>query len=306
MMHIMTTRISSTAGPLRRHQGPQGRASVSLLVVVLLVGVMVAGLVAWLAGSGKTGGVKSQPQDTLSDPTRAVLGRLQSNVTVRFYAVLDPATMTPALTEFTGRVHHLLTRFEHVASNKLQVTRLTARTDAQAASADGIRPFNIEKGDACFLGLTVLQGAARETLPQLSPDWEAALEYDLSRAIERVASARVAAPAAAPSSDPAIVQSLKALLPNPAAVSLEEGQRVLREKALAALAAASQSMEAQVKAAEDRVAQARASNDDQAFQAAVKELIQLKSEQTEKLKQEAARLQAQLDAWAALKTSSRP
>jgi hypothetical protein len=291
---------------MRHRIGTQARASMPVLLAVFLMGAAVAVLAAWLMGFGKAGSPGAAQSSGLSEATLAVLGRMQSNVTIRFYAVLDPASTAPGLTEFTGRVHQLLSEFERASSNKVRVTRFTQREDSQAASADGLTAFNIEKGDACFLGIAVVQGGARESLARLSPDWEAALEYDLSRAIDRVGSARMARAAAPASVDPAIVQSVKSLLPNPAAVSLEEGQRALRERALADLAASSQEMDAQVKAAESKIAQARAANAEEALQAAVRELIRVRSEQTEKLKEKAAQLQAQLDAWDSLKQSSRP
>ena len=62
----------------------------------------------------------------------------------------------------------------------------TSEDKANAAAADGIRPFNLDKGDACFLGLTVACGERKESLAQLEPEWEPALPFDLARAILQV------------------------------------------------------------------------------------------------------------------------
>ena len=52
--------------------------------------------------------------------------------------------------------------------------------------AEGIKGFDLDKGRGCYLGLAVSSVGKKEVLPQLYPAWEAALEPDVSRAIERV------------------------------------------------------------------------------------------------------------------------
>ena len=58
--------------------------------------------------------------------------------------------------------------------------------DSARAFADGLKSFNLDKGNACFLGIVVASGTQKELLPQLSPDWEQAVEPDLTRAIARL------------------------------------------------------------------------------------------------------------------------
>jgi hypothetical protein len=287
-----------------RPAGEQARAQIILLLVAFLLGLAGgAFLFHRLTGQRAGDSVNSAPEGPLSESTLAVLRRLESPVSLRFYAVLDPASVAPSMNDFTGRVCQLLSEYQRASSNKVRVTLVSRAEDSQAAAADGIKAFNQDKGDACFLGITVAQGSAKESLAQLSLDWERALEFDVSRAIARVSSPKPSPRpvAAAIQNDPAVLEAVKRVIPNPTAMSLEEGKRALRQKALTDLATASQDMEAQVKAAEQRVAQARTDQSEAAQQAAVNELVQLRSAQTEKLKQVAAQLQAQLDAWEALK-----
>ena len=93
----------------------------------------------------------------------------------------------------------LLTAVQAAAGGKIQLTSLDApvETNAAAASADGIQPFNLDKGDACYLGLAIISGKDKESLARLQPEWEPALESDLVRAILRVATAASPAPARA-------------------------------------------------------------------------------------------------------------
>ena len=51
-----------------------------------------------------------------------------------------------------------------ISGGQLQVIRIDtpADTNAAAASAEGIQAFNLDKGEACFLGGTVASGAFAE------------------------------------------------------------------------------------------------------------------------------------------------
>ena len=85
------------------------------------------------------------------------------------------------------------------------MTRFGSETNANpnAALADGIKGFNLEKGEGCYLGIALSSKGKKEVLPQLSPEWEPALESDVSRAILRLSqsSSSGAATVAAPKSD---------------------------------------------------------------------------------------------------------
>ena len=121
----------------------------------------------------------------LSAATKAVLQHLGSPVEIRFYSLLDPATVDNSGREFSGRVDQLLSQYEQEAGGKIKVVRVNSfsTASANAAMADGIRSFNIDKGDACYLGIAVVHGGQKESLASLAPEWEPALEFDLSRAI---------------------------------------------------------------------------------------------------------------------------
>jgi thymidine phosphorylase len=60
----------------------------------------------------------------------------------------------------------LLADYQRESNGKINVTRFSTRSDAnaQAAATEGIKPFNRDKGDACYLGLAIAQGAQRESI----------------------------------------------------------------------------------------------------------------------------------------------
>jgi hypothetical protein len=175
------------------------------------------------------------------------------------------------------------------------------------AAADGMKPFNLDKGDACYLGLTVVQGGRKETIPRFFPEWEQALESDVSRAIGRVLgpSGSVASRAATLPVDPAIFAEVKRQLPNFASVSLEEGSQILREAALKDLQAALSQSEGQLKEAEQRVARMEEAKSETGKQEALKDLQRLQAEQAAKLKEFTTRSSAQIEALRQVKESAR-
>jgi len=158
------------------------------LVVVLLVCLLLGfafGACGITAEPAWCGECRDCERAGLSAGTKAVLQRVAAPVEVRFYSVLDPATTAETLRTFAGRVDQLLSEFEKEAGGKIKVVRHSTPSAvvAAAASSDGIRPFNLDKGEACYLALVVSQKDRKELLPDFSPDWEPALESDLSRAM---------------------------------------------------------------------------------------------------------------------------
>src|ERR1017187_6615628 len=96
-------------GPmLEPRPGEQAGSRISvLLLVVCLLGI--AGGALWFysasrrSPAGAAGQSRGTPASLLSDSTRAVLGRLESPLEIRFYALLDPATVPDSVTAFAGR-----------------------------------------------------------------------------------------------------------------------------------------------------------------------------------------------------------
>jgi hypothetical protein len=296
----------------RRSAGEQaGARTILLLAVVFLLGIAISAF--WFYTSSKRGqaGPNEQAGGTqaiqLSETTRTVLSRLDSPLEVRFYALLDPASVPDTVTAFAGRVDQLLSAYQQEAGGKIKVTRFDARSNLapNAASVDGIQAFNLDKGDACYLGLALVLNGRKESLPRLSPEWEQALEPDLTRAIVRLLDAArgAAAPLAVSQVNTAAVQEVKALIPNLATVSVEAGKQILRDAALRDFTAAAKEMEGQVKEAEQRLTQARNGGSDADQQATMQHLQQVQAEQTEKLKQIAARSKAQIDVLQQLKAT---
>lgn len=296
--------------PCRRHRSEgAGVRGIALIFAFLFLGAALGVVLVYRAAHRGPSAVSesSGPQASpLSDTTLTVLHRLNSPLEIRFYSILDRATVPDSVTTFADRVNQLLSAYEQAADGKIKLTRIDTQSDlnSKAARADGVQAFNLDKGEACYLGIALSSMGRKESLPRFYPEWEQAVEPDLTRAILRLEEPVVAAgsvTAATPEINTNAVQEIRGLIPNLGDVSVEEGTRILREAALKDFTAAAKEMETQVKEAEQRLTQAKNGGSDADQQAAIKQLQQVQAEQTEKLKQIAARSQAQIDTLQQLK-----
>jgi ABC-type uncharacterized transport system involved in gliding motility auxiliary subunit len=128
---------------------------------------------------------------TLSQGTRAILGKLESPVKVRFYFTRSQNSTpeTVFLKGYAKRVEDLLAEYKQVAKGKLVIEKYDPQPDSDAedsARLDGLEPESLSNGDRVYLGLAVSRLDEKQTIPFLAPNRERLLEYDLSRAISRV------------------------------------------------------------------------------------------------------------------------
>jgi hypothetical protein len=297
----------SSANPPRT-TGPQtgrasGRSTPILMLVVFLLGAVLTG--AWFKyGEHATGSIL--PGRELSDQTVNLLHHLNLPVEIRFYSILPPGSAPEPLQDFSWRVNHLLFEFQAANDGKIHVIRnvSTSGANADAAAADGIHPFNLDKGDACFLGLTVACGERKESLAQLQPEWEPALEFDLARAILQV-TALPSSPvvAASPAVSPEITNEILRLIPDINGTSLEDGIGTLRQAAVDKFSEAGAEMVRQIQAAQQQASDAQNGRTEAEQQAAMKHLQQVQLEQAEKIKAIAARLQVQISTFEQMKAA---
>jgi hypothetical protein len=284
----------------------RANARTVLLVLVFFLLGLGGGAYWYYRATSRHSTNVNEAGSTLGESTKAVLKELKTPVEIRFYGLLDPASTSDVLRNFAARVELLLSEYEQEAGGRIKVTRQTTRSDSasQAAATDGVKAFNLDKGDACFLGMAVVCNGQKETLGQLLPQWEAALESDLSRAIARVAASGPAnrdAAASTPQMDAAVVAEVRRAIPNLDSVSLADGKQTLRAAAFKDIMETMDEIQRRVNEAQQRISQAQKNGSDAEQQAALKQLQQVQGEQTEKLKQWAARLEAQINALQQLK-----
>jgi ABC-type uncharacterized transport system involved in gliding motility auxiliary subunit len=127
---------------------------------------------------------------TLSKGTKRILGKLDTDVEIRFYYSKDNAAMPVPLRTYAQQVEDLLSEYAQHSHGKIKVKKLDPIPDSDAedsANLDGVNGQVINLTDKVYLGLAVSCLDAKAAIPFLSPDREALLEYDISRAISSVA-----------------------------------------------------------------------------------------------------------------------
>ncbi|HTV42917.1 MAG TPA: Gldg family protein [Candidatus Sulfotelmatobacter sp.] len=160
---------------------------VAAMFVVMLSAYIVAG--AFKARIDIT----ADREHTLSTGTKRILDSLDSRVTIRFYCTESGNSMPPQLKAYAQRVEDMLHEYERESKGHIKVEQLDPQPDSEAedsARVDGVdgRPTGPFGSDKIYMGIAVSLLDQKFVLPWLSPDRERLLEYDLSRAIDRVTS----------------------------------------------------------------------------------------------------------------------
>ena len=282
-----------------------GNARLTVLVLVaLLVGVTGGALLVYQL-TKKPKPVIAPGSIQLSDGTKSVLAHLRSPVEIQFVALFNPDSVSDNVRVMAANAGELLAEVERQSAGKVRLVHTTnwSVAAANAAAAAGLVPFNIEKGDAIYIGLLLKQENRRQILPQVLPEWAPALEFDLARALEKLALVETAAtPAADVARTTAAEQAVKQAIPDPSAVSLDEGRKLLQELALRAFHAAAQEMNKMTIDAEKRVTRAEATKSETERQAALVQLQEVRAQSGERLREIALQAQAQQEAWSRLKS----
>lgn len=128
---------------------------------------------------------------SLSDGSRAVLGKLEDAVTVKCFVSSSAADLPVSIKTYATRVENLLKEYERAAGGNLTLETYDPKPDSDAeewAQRYGIEPQTINPfGSPVYFGIVAVCGDREETLPAVSPRGEATLEYDLTRLVTRVA-----------------------------------------------------------------------------------------------------------------------
>ncbi|MEO5804528.1 MAG: Gldg family protein [Verrucomicrobiota bacterium] len=125
---------------------------------------------------------------TLSPGTKAILGKLDSRVTLRFYCSQGDE-MPVFFKTYARRVEDLLSEYKQAGKGKIVIEKYNPTPDSDAedsARLNGIEGQMIQTGERIYLGLVISLLDEKAALPFLTPDRERLLEYDISRAIAKV------------------------------------------------------------------------------------------------------------------------
>ena len=127
---------------------------------------------------------------TLSKGSKAVLGKLENDVTLKFYYSSSSAEMPMQLKTYAQQVQNLLKEYELAGNGHVALEAYAPKPDSDAeewAQRYGVEPQNVTPfGQPVYFGLVAVCGDREETLPRFSPRTESTLEYDVTRLVTRV------------------------------------------------------------------------------------------------------------------------
>lgn len=282
-------------------------------VIGFALGLGLAGGAVWHYQHAKPSPtIETTSSEGLSPATLAVLAKLPAPVTLSYYDILNGNTNADLLA-FAERVDHLLGEFKESSGGKVQIqtSKLAVEAAAQAADHDGLHAFHLNQGEPNYLGLVVTGPATRETFAQLDPGWEPALEFDLARSIERVASTASVSPpptAAVPPTVHGYVATegdaeagVHRLVPDLANVTLEQASRVLLTDYTRQIATIGTETEAAVEAIQQKMQAALEKDPNADIASSQKAIIQLQQDQVNKMRAAADLLAAEQAACRKLK-----
>src|SRR4051812_32177022 len=128
---------------------------------------------------------------TLSQGTQQILAKLEAPVKIRLYFSQGSSVVPVGVKTFEKRVEDLLSEFERAGHGKVIIEKLNPEPDSDAedsAVLDGIEGQLTNTQEKFYFGPAVSFLDQKAALPVLAPDREQLLEYDIARAITRVAS----------------------------------------------------------------------------------------------------------------------
>jgi ABC-type uncharacterized transport system involved in gliding motility auxiliary subunit/ABC-type transport system involved in cytochrome c biogenesis permease component len=128
---------------------------------------------------------------TLTDGSKAILGKLEQPVTLKYYFSSSSAETPMALKTYANQVQNLLKEYELAGNGNVILEAYDPKPDSDAeewAQRYGVEPQNVSPfGQPVYFGLVAVCGDNEETLPRFSQRTESTLEYDVTRLVTRVA-----------------------------------------------------------------------------------------------------------------------
>jgi ABC-type uncharacterized transport system involved in gliding motility auxiliary subunit len=161
-------------------------ALVTVLIIIILVNVLFARVNLRLD-------VTEDKIYSLSEGTQKILENIPGNVSIKFFYSRSLDGFPPQLKAYAGKVLDFLSEYEFHSGKKITVEVYDPKPDSEEeewARKFDIQGFDLPTGETLYLGLVALSADQEETIAFLDPSQEGRLEYDLTRIIAQVQSAK--------------------------------------------------------------------------------------------------------------------
>ncbi len=128
---------------------------------------------------------------TLSKGSKEILGKLENDVTLKFFFSSSSREMPMALKTYANQVQDLLKEYKIAGKGNILLEAYDAKPDSDAeewAQRYGIEPQQTSMlGSPIYFGLAAVSGDTEQVIAGFSPRTESTLEYDITRLITRAA-----------------------------------------------------------------------------------------------------------------------
>ena len=159
------------------------------LVLLALILVIVGAANYILSALSARVDLTAEQLYTLSPGSKAVLGKLDRKVTLKFFFSESAKDMPPSLKTYAEQVRDLLGEYERAGKGNVMLETYDPKQDSDEeewAVKYGIEPQQANPfGAPIYFGLVVTCGTQEQTIPGFDPRMESTLEYEITRHITR-------------------------------------------------------------------------------------------------------------------------
>ena len=160
------------------------------LVLLALILVIVGATNYILSALSARVDLTAEQLYTLSPGSKAVLGKLDRKVTLKFFFSESAKDMPPSIKTYAEQVRDLLGEYERAGKGNVVLETYDPKQDSDEeewAVKYGIEPQQVNPfGAPIYFGLVAVCGTQEQAIPGFDPRMESTLEYEITRHITRV------------------------------------------------------------------------------------------------------------------------
>lgn len=159
-------------------------AAIVLLLIGLVLVNYLASVVPWRLDA------TAEHIYTLSPGTRALLAKIKDPITLDLYFSKGTSGQFIEYKNYASRVEEMLRQYQRAGRGRIELNFIDPEPDTpeeEKATAAGIEPQTIpDSGESFYFGIVATQADQQRAIPDLTPQREQFLEYDLSELIYAV------------------------------------------------------------------------------------------------------------------------
>lgn len=153
---------------------------------ILLVALIVVNLVS--SQFYHKADITEEKLYSLSQGTKTILGKLESELHIKYYVNKDSESVPLYLKSYGQRIAELFQEYKDHSKGKITLEVLDPKADTEDeewAGKYGIKGLPLPSGDSFRMGAVFLSGSGEEVIEFFNPQKETFLEYEITEAISK-------------------------------------------------------------------------------------------------------------------------